>query len=80
MNNRYNILLLLFLLSVFNTGNSFAQVVVERSSNRVTIGGIPYYVHIVRKGETLYSVSRAYNVTVEEIIRENPPAVKGINE
>jgi len=57
-----------------------AQVVVERSTNKVTISGVAYYVHIVKKGETLYSVSKAYNVTVEDIIRENPPAVKGINE
>lgn len=62
---------------VFTAG---AQVVVERSEDKVIISGTPYYVHIVKKGETPYSIARAYNVTVEEITRENPPTVYGIKE
>jgi LysM repeat protein len=57
-----------------------SQVVVERSKDKVIISGIPYYVHLVKKGETAYSISRAYGITVEELTRENPPAVYGVNE
>ncbi len=58
----------------------FSQVNVERSNDRVTISGTAYYIHQVRKGETSYSISRAYNITVEELTKENPPAVYGIKE
>ena len=63
------------------TGDSiFSQVIVERSKDKVTISGTAYYIHQVRKGETSYSISRAYNITVEELNKENPPAVYGIKE
>ena len=35
---------------------------------------------LFKKGETAYSISRAYGITVEELTRENPPAVYGVNE
>jgi LysM repeat protein len=58
----------------------WAQVVVEKSNEKVIISGIPYYMHHVKKGETAYSISRAYGITVEELTKENPPAVYGVNE
>jgi len=48
-----------------------AQVVVERSENRVIISGVEYYIHIAKKGETAYSISRAYGITIEELGKEN---------
>ncbi len=58
----------------------WAQVAVERSKDKVIISGTPYYVHVVKKGETAYSIAKAYAITVEELNRENPPAVYGIKE
>jgi len=58
----------------------YSQVQVERSKDKIVISGIPYYVHIVKKGETSYSISKAYSVTVEELTKENPPAVYGLKE
>lgn len=49
-----------------------AQVVVERSSEIVSISGKQYYMHHVKRGETLYSISRAYQVTENEILKLNP--------
>lgn len=67
-----------FLLAIsYQTG---AQVVVERSKDKVIISGTPYYIHFVKKGETAYSISKAYNITIEELNRENPPAVYGLKE
>jgi LysM repeat protein len=72
----------LIILVILVTGNhdiAYSQVVVEKSVDKVVISGIPYYIHQVRKGETAYSISRAYGITVEELIKENPPAVYGVN-
>ncbi len=68
----------IFLVICSNAADS--QVVVERSKNKVIISGVAYYIHQVKKGETAYSIARAYGITVEELTRQNPPAVYGINE
>ena len=79
VNNRIKALVLLIsILICTNTVNS--QVFVERSRDKVIISGIAYFVHQVKKGETAYSISKAYGITVEDLTRENPPAVYGINE
>jgi len=65
---------------VILTLNCMAQVVVEKSNEKVIISGTPYYMHHVKKGETAYSISKAYGITVEELNKENPPAVYGVNE
>lgn len=49
-----------------------AQVVVEKSTEIVTIGHKQYYMHHVQPGETLYSLARTYEVTEEEIRNLNP--------
>ncbi len=72
-----SIVLGVFLVSLHDTD---AQVVVERSADKVIISGTTYYIHQVKKGETPYSISRAYGITVEELTRENPPALYGIKE
>jgi LysM repeat protein len=72
------LLILMFFLICSFSANS--QVVVERSKDKVIISGVPYFIHQVKKGETSYSISRAYGITVEDLTRENPPAVYGINE
>ena len=57
---------------------TLAQVVVERSSEIVTIGTKQYYMHHVKAGETLYGISTAYQVPVEEIERLNPEVKEGL--
>ena len=69
------------ILVLFVTCTSlYSQVVVERSKDKVIISGVSYYLHIVKKGETAYSISRAYGISFEELTRENPPALYGIKE
>jgi|WetSurMetagenome_2_1015567.scaffolds.fasta_scaffold00002_183 LysM repeat protein len=77
--NRYK-RYLVFLLSLILVVQASSQVVVERSKDKVIISGTPYYIHIVKKGETAYSIAKAYGITVEELNKENPPAVYGIKE
>lgn len=66
------------ILMIFSL-NAWPQVVVERSVDKVVISGVTYYIHQVYKGETAYSISRAYGITVEELTKENPPIVYGLN-
>lgn len=51
---------------------------VQRSDDKVIIGGDLYYIHIVEKGHTLYSISKAYNVSQKAIARENPDIFLGL--
>ncbi|MFC2104567.1 LysM peptidoglycan-binding domain-containing protein [Bacteroidota bacterium] len=72
--------LTLILLSVILT-YSFAQVdtiIIEKSKDKVIIGGQHYYVHIVKKGETLFSLSNAYKISQKEIAKENPEIFLGL--
>ena len=45
---------------------------VKHPNNKVSLNGKEYYIHIVRKGETLSAISRAYEVAIDSIIADNP--------
>ena len=63
-------LLLSFLLLA---GTVFGQTVkVPVSTDIQTRNGKQFYVHTVRKGQTLYSIAKAYNVGLDEIYFANP--------
>lgn len=47
------------------------QVPVEVSGQKIVTGGKVYYMHHVLQGQTLYSISRAYKVTIEVITGNN---------
>ena len=51
---------------------------IEKSQVIVYINGAKYYVHTVKAGETLYSISRAYAVDEKSIIDHNPSAADGL--
>jgi LysM repeat protein len=57
-----------------------AQVPVEISSEKIIISGNQYYIHKVQKGQTTFSISKAYGVTVSDITTENPSALYGLQE
>lgn len=70
---KYHMLILgLLILTVPNFVSAQEPVTVERSTNKVVIEGSVYYVHVVKAGQTLYSIGKAYNVSVKEITIENP--------
>lgn len=78
MKRKLIILWLLFGLLLVLPTSIWAQVAVERSSEIVTIGGKEYYMHHVKQGETLYGISKAYQVSVEDIERLNPEVKDGL--
>lgn len=53
-------------------------VSVERTANKVILEGKVYYIHVVKPGQTLYAISRAYNISQKEIAIENPGVISGI--
>lgn len=73
--NRCVILLFIFIILPLTVSG---QVEVEKSRDKVIISGKQYYIHVVRKGETAYSISRAYGVTVDELIKNNTGTEKGV--
>lgn len=57
------------------TINTTPAVVAPRENNTSS-----EYQHKVEKGETLYSISKKYNTTVESILLENPSVKDGLKE
>lgn len=78
MTNKIHIAIAAFLM-LFGVSNAFAQDYVAPevtiSSEKVRVDGQLYYSHIVLERQTLYSIAKAYGVTIEEIYQMNP-AVK----
>jgi LysM repeat protein len=54
------------------------QVPVERTTNKVILEGTVYYIHVVKPGQTLYAISKAYNISQKEIAIENPGVISGL--
>jgi len=61
-----------FMMLVLPAISQVQPVEVKRSLEKTVANGKIFYIHTVQKGQTLYSISRAYEVTQEEIIRNNP--------
>lgn len=74
---KYNILLL-FVLFVACAGPSHAQDGIKKSKKTETVEGKKYYLHTVEKGQTLYAIAKAYELTVNDVLLENPDAMNGI--
>lgn len=65
-------LLLTILISSASYLDAQEPVIVNRSVNKVILEGKVYYIHVVKPGQTLYSIAKAYNVSEKEIMIENP--------
>ncbi len=50
----------------------------KRSNNKVILEGTVYYIHVVKPGETLYAISKAYHISQKEIAIENPGVISGL--
>lgn len=76
------ITVLCLFLSVSWTTESVAQefvpTPVEISQEKVNINGDIYYVHKVLKGQTLYSISKAYGVSLDELQKANRSLSEGL--
>ena len=63
---------IVLLLALLCSAPAFGQQAVERSARTVRIDGTTYALHSVARKETLFSIAKAYGVTVEAIEKANP--------
>jgi LysM repeat protein len=66
----------LFLLQVLTVAQE--PVTVTRTNNKIILEGTVYYIHVVKPGETLYAIAKAYNISQKEIAIENPGVISGL--
>ncbi len=69
---------ILCLICVSVAQPAYSQVTVTPSKKKVVVDGKSFYLHTVKQGETLYSISKAYNVLQKDIVFNNPDAFEGI--
>jgi ABC-type branched-subunit amino acid transport system substrate-binding protein/LysM repeat protein len=74
------ILLFVILLSGVLFLPSYAQERLRqmRSTKIEKISGKEFYIHTVKRGQTLYMIGKAYEVEINEIIQENPEVKEGL--
>ena len=65
-------LAMLMSYTVSAAAQEYVAPAVEVSGQKVKKDGKVYYSHIVKERQTMYSISKAYNVTQEEIFEANP--------
>lgn len=74
----------IFIVLILLTGilhvSSYAQesLKLQRSPKIEKIEGKDYYIHTVKKGQTLYMIGKTYDVDVDVLIRENPIVTEGL--
>ena len=52
--------------------------IVQKSDHIIRIDDTEYYLHTVKKGETAYSLSKAYEISIETLYENNPNAASGL--
>ncbi|MBN1116990.1 MAG: LysM peptidoglycan-binding domain-containing protein [Bacteroidales bacterium] len=68
-------LFLLLGLVCFSLEAQFEPAPVKKSKQKVLYQGKVYFVHTVKQNQTLYSISRAYGVTEQDIANANPKVI-----
>lgn len=63
------IILLLLSGSFFNAHSQTVDIV--RSSEKVVVAGKFYYLHIVREKQTMFSICKAYEVSIKQVMKIN---------
>ncbi len=67
-------------LLIFTLNFSFFTLSAQTHSDKlVSHNGKKYYLHVVVKGETIYGISKDYNVEVRDIVLQNPRSIDGIS-
>ncbi len=56
----------------------FTNLYAQQSQDTLKENGKVFLIHKVERGQTLYGLSKIYNITIEEIITYNPQAENGI--
>jgi len=71
--------IVIFLAGVLSMSCQAQETLQEMRSTKIEkINGKDFYIHLVKKGQTLYMISKAYNVEMNVIIQENPEVKEGL--
>ena len=70
----------LFSLIIFSAYGQNQPVKVEISKEKIKKEGVNFYLHKVEKGETIFSICKAYEITPEILLEDNPLLVHGLKE
>lgn len=65
-------LLLLSSTTLYGQVQNNNDIIVQMSKEKINVKGVSYYLHTVKKGENLYKIGKAYNVTLKDIVVANP--------
>jgi len=76
--NKTHFIIILAALVLSAGLNAQEPVPVERTSNKIILEGTVYYIHVVKPGQTLYAIAKAYNISQKEIAVENPGVISGL--
>ncbi|MBN2746978.1 MAG: LysM peptidoglycan-binding domain-containing protein [Bacteroidales bacterium] len=68
-------LIILFSLTI---SLSFSQATVTKSTTTTTEKGVVYYVHTVETGQTIYGITKAYSVSEDVLLKQNPELKDGL--
>ncbi len=74
-----NKVVLVTFISFFTLVINAQSIIIPKSEIIEQHNGSSYYVHTVERGQTVYSISRAYNVTTDEIYFVNPETKQAIS-
>lgn len=77
---RFSFLNFIFAFFVLNYALAQSPSIINKSDKTETVDGKKYYIHSVEKGQTLYSISKTYSVTVDIIISNNQTASQGLKQ
>src|SRR5574344_2188303 len=69
---------LLLLLFATVSGQNYESTPVTISNEKVSINGKIYLLHRTLQGQTLFSIGKAYNITVDDILEINPQLKSGL--
>lgn len=72
------IIVIVFSVFVFSSSILAQDNKIVKSEVVKEISGKKYYIHTVKKGETIYSICKAYNVTEKQLAVENPDIFNGL--
>ena len=64
--------------AVVESGSEIVRNGIKISKERMVSSGKTYFLHEIQKGQTLYSIAKAYQVTILDIDRENSIPAGGI--
>ena len=68
------------LLITYVTPGIGQDVQVQKSADKIRVDGNIFYVHSVKKGETIYSLTKVYGISEDELARTNPQLADGLKE